>query len=140
MQKLPAEDAAAAEIEAARMRTAMASPQQMKDWLLESGRRYMVFDSFDLVDAIWTGNNPVGVQELQDVLSLYRHHRRRIPNGDYEEQEDPVTGQTVRLSLHKDEILEPDEADRVIRYLIGLITEPRSKQHIPGWTLDSPAR
>ncbi len=111
----------------------------MKLWLQESGRRYLVFDGFDLVDSIWTGTNPVAVQELQDVLALYRHHRRRIPNGKYEEQEEPMTGKKVQLALSKDEILEPEEMDRAIRYMISQIRDPKSRSHIPNWSLENPA-
>lgn len=139
MPQLPTTNATLNEIEAARLRTAMQSPEHMKLWLQESGRRYMVLDGFDMVDAIWTGNNPVGVQEFQDVLSLYRHHRRRIPNGRYGEQLEPMSGKMVQVALTKDEALEPEEADRAIRYLVGLVHDPRSPQHIPNWSLENPS-
>lgn len=134
MPNLPTANASREAIEAARMRTAMQSKPHMKEWMQASGRRWLVIDAFDMIESIWTGKTAVFTQQFQDLLALYCNYRRRIPNGKFEEQEDPMTGRKVQIALSKDEILEPEEMDRAIRYMVAQIRE-----HIPDWSLEKPA-
>lgn len=110
---------------------AMSSPEHMKEWLEKSGRRWMVFNGMELIDALpW----PEGVQEVMDVISLYRNHRRTIPSGRTETIIEPVTRKEVTLPLCKDEHLELEELDRCVRYLIAQIYELD-----PKWSLENPS-
>lgn len=113
--------------------TAMKDPAHLKRWLLESGRRWMVFDMRDLVKALpW----PTGAQALAEIISVYRDHRRTIPTGRTETQKQPdhVTGQEVEIEVpvYKDETLEIEELDRAIRHLIGMASDKD-----PTWSLQN---
>lgn len=49
------------------------TPDQLKRWLRESEREYLVFSAADLVDALpW----PAGVEALQQMCTAYAQHRR----------------------------------------------------------------
>lgn len=114
-------------------RTAMKNPAHLKRWLLASGRRWLVFDARDLVEALpW----PEGAQALAEIVSAYRNYRRSIATGrsETQKQTDHVTGQEVEVEvpIFKDETLEIEELDRAIRYLIGVASEKD-----PTWRLDA---
>lgn len=127
-EELTPESAAALQRERA-MKAAMADPEHLKRWLKESGRRYMVFDGLELVDALpWPG----GVQELMDLTHLYAQHRRKIPSGRFEKQQ--VMGNTVDVEIFKTEKLELAELDRVIRFLVA-----QAYEQDPQWSLENPA-
>lgn len=127
-EEVTPESAAALQRERA-MKAAMASPEHLKLWMQESGRRWMVFDGVSLVDAMpWPG----GVQEVMDVIQLYAQHRRSIPSGRFEKQE--VMGQVVDVEIFKTEKLELAELDRAIRYLVA-----QAYEWDPKWSLENPA-
>lgn len=110
---------------------AMKDPAHLKQWMQESKRKWMTFNTKDLVEALpW----PTGAQALAEIISIYRDHRRTIPTGDVEVQQhqDEVTGQMVdvKVPLFKDEGLEIEELDRAIRHLISLASEKD-----PAWKL-----
>ena len=96
------------------LRVSLKDPEHLKRWLQESGRRYLVFDSVELVDSL---PFPEGVDTLMQLVACYRDHRVAIPSGEYEMQGE------VKVPLCKGEVLEVFELDRVIRDLIRQITE-----------------
>jgi hypothetical protein len=56
----------------AQIRVAMKSPEQLKAWLEESGRRWLVFDGLELVNALpWPG----GVESFMQIIQCYRDTR-----------------------------------------------------------------
>ena len=100
------------------LKTALANPESLCTWLAESGRRWLVFDSVDLVKSLpW----PDGVQALMEIIACYRDHRRAIPVG-------------RAAGAMKDEHLEIEELDRCIRHLIG-----QASERDPNWRLENPA-
>lgn len=111
--------------------TAMKNPVHLKRWMEASGRRWLIFNTKDLIAALpW----PTGAQALAEIISVYRDHRRTIDTGRVEVRKvrDEVTGQDVEVEvpIFKDEILEIEELDRAIRHMIGLASAMDS-----GWKL-----
>lgn len=95
------------------IRVGMDDPEKLKRWLVESGRRFVIFESVDLVDALsW----PDGVEEFKRVVDLYRDHRRTIPSERIEVQPDG-NGDPVEVSCFKGEVLEPEEMLELYRQL-----------------------
>lgn len=108
----------------AAMRVAMQSPQQLRKWLHESGRRWLVFDALELVEALpW----PHGVQNLIDTIACYRDHRAAIPSttGAMVEQKDPHADPSkprmIQVPVTKPETLESAELEQCIAYLQSLV-------------------
>lgn len=102
----------------------------LKKWLEASGRRWLVFEALDLVDALpWTE----GVDDLMRVVACYRNHRSQIPTGRVEVQKDPTLGKQVEVPTMKTDLLEIEELDRCIRNLIRQASEKD-----PTWKLDNP--
>lgn len=62
----------------ARMRVALSSPEHLKRFLAESGRRWIVFDAAHLVDALGSLGWPQGAHWFQKLVGLYRDHRTRL--------------------------------------------------------------
>lgn len=115
---------------AALMRVSVKDKGQLKRFLEQSGRRWLVLDSLQLVDALpW----PDGVSAFVQVIAALRDHRAAIPTGDFEEQTHPVTGDKYRAPRMHGEDLEVAELDRAIRFLIGKITERDAS-----WDLSNP--
>jgi hypothetical protein len=111
----------------------MKDPNHLKKWLQESGRKWMTFNTKDLVEALpW----PMGAQALAEIISMYRDHRRTIATGRVEKmmQMDNVAGKEVEIEvpIYKDENLEIEELDRSIRHQIGL-----ASQKDPTWSLQN---
>lgn len=52
--------------------------QQLKRWLAETGREFVVFNTQDLVDAM---PFPAGVERLQQTVHEYEALRQRKPSG-----------------------------------------------------------
>lgn len=117
--------------------TAMKDPEHMKEWLEKSGRRWLVLDSRELIDAL-AKHSPrtwkEGCEALQSLLALYAQHRAGLETGRFTIEQDPK-GDDVRIPIFKDETLEIEELDRCIR---DLITEASKKDS--SWSLDNPAR
>jgi len=106
----------------AAMRTAMASPEKLKEWLNASGRTWLVLNGVQLVDSLpW----PTGVNAFMEVIAAYRDHRSAIPTGDTEK----IGGGEV--ARYHTEALTLIELDRCIRFLIGQATALDST-----WTLE----
>lgn len=110
------------------IRTAMKDPKHMRQWLEASGRRWLVFDALDLVEALpW----PAGVEALIEIINCYRDHRRTQPSGRTQMVDPDWKGPPVEVPLMKGDMLEIEELDRCIRYLIGLASE-----RDPQWSLE----
>lgn len=108
--------------------TAMRGPDHLKYWMEASGRRWLVLNGLELVEALpW----PSGVEAFMQVVMAYRDHRRTIDSGRTELVEEPVSGEMVDVPVYKDENLEVEELDRAIRYLAGQIREK-----LPDWSLE----
>ncbi len=123
-------DMSMAERAQALLNVSIKSPDHLKRWLQQSGRRWMVFDALDLVDALsW----PEGVRALMELIAAYREHRGGIESGNYETQRDPTLGKEIQVPIMKTDLLEVAELDRAIRALITQAT----KQD-PTWSLDKP--
>lgn len=53
-------------------KTAMKSPEHLKAWLEATGRKYIVINSVDLVNALWPqGRGPEALQTFQQCLEQY---------------------------------------------------------------------
>lgn len=113
----------------AAMATAMKSPQHLKQWLDASGRRWLVFSGHDLIESL---TYPEGHEMLMLIVAAYRDYRRTIETGVIEEMVHPDTRQKVAVPLTKGELLETDELDRAIRYLVAQMYERN-----PSWSLES---
>ena len=130
MVKRLAPDMSMEERSEALLRVAIKDKDHLKRWLQESGRRWMIFDSLDLVDALsW----PDGVLALIELIAAYREHRMGIESGNHEEQTDPTLGKKIMVPIMKNEVLEIAELDRAIR---SLITQASTRD--PTWSLDNP--
>jgi hypothetical protein len=110
----------------AQMRVAMESPNHLKEWLLASGRQWIVLDSLELVDALsW----PEGVEALIQILAAYRDHRATISSGEVETQKHPDTGEEIRVPLMKGEVLGLEERKRATQ---SMVVEIRKEE--PTWS------
>jgi len=110
---------------AAVRRVSLASADKLKQWLSASGRRWLVFNVIDLVDALpW----PAGHEALQQLVAAYGGHRATMETGGVDATLTPPQ------PIYKGEQLEVEELDRAIRYLVGQITE-----RDPSWRLTNPA-
>ncbi len=99
------------------IRTAIKDPKHLKQWLAETDRKFLIFDTADLIDGLpW----PDGVDALLQIIAAYRDQRRTIPSGRTEVQKHQ--GHNINVALMKDENLEIEEIDRAIRDLIGQAT------------------
>lgn len=109
------------------VRVAMTDPAHLREWLEASGRRWLVFDALDLVEALpW----PSGVEALIEIINCYRDHRRCQPSVRKHQVETPDGGM-ADVPVMKDDHLEVNELDQCIRWLIGLASE-----RDPNWSLD----
>ena len=114
----------------AQKNVAIKSPEHLKQWLSETGRRFLVFNALDLVDALpWPG----GHEALVQIIMAYRDHRYAVPTGV------SVTaphafhpGETINVPITKTEFLEIEEMDRAIRDLIG-----QASAKDPKWSLEN---
>lgn len=111
-------------------RISIQDKEHLLRWLEESGRRWLIFNGRDLVNAL---PFPEGVEDFMRVIACYRQYRRAVPSGEVERQRDPMLGKLIEVAKMKDETLETAELDRVIRYCIGLLTAKD-----PTWKLENP--
>jgi len=114
----------------AQIRIAMKDPEHLKRWLEESGRRWVVFAAKDLVDALpW----PEGINAFVQIVQAYRDHRAAQPSGRKAKVWDEHAHAMVEVPEMKGELLEVEELDRAIRFLISQITAKE-----PSWKLEDP--
>lgn len=112
------------------LRVSIKDPEHLKRWLDESGRRYLIFDSMDLVDSL---PFPAGIEQLMELIACYRDQRVTIPSGRTEKQKD-MLGKEQLIPITKTDVLEIEEIDRAIRFLVGQITTLD-----PSWSLENPS-
>jgi len=110
------------------LRVSLSSADQLKEWLEKSGRKWLVFDALELVDAL---PFPDGVDTLIQLIACYRDYRSTLFSGRTEKYTEPTLGKVLDRPLCKGETLEVEELDRAIRYLIRQITDRN-----PKWTLN----
>lgn len=110
----------------AALRTGMASPDKLTQWLEASGRSWLVFNARQLVESLpW----PDGVSALAQIIAAYRDHRSTIPTGETETIETPKG--PVQVAKFHGEVLSVPELDRAIRYLIT-----QASTQDPTWSLE----
>ena len=111
------------------LRVSIKDAEHLKAWLEKSGRRWLVFNAIELVDAL---PFPDGVDTLIQLIACYRDYRSVQPTGRVESIQEPTLGKTVAAPIYKGEALEVEELDRAIRYLIRQITDKD-----PDWSLNN---
>lgn len=105
-------------------------PEHLKQWLMQTGRTFLIFNAVDLVDSLpWPG----GVDALVQIIACYRDHRIALPTGRVRKDVDPTLGKEVEIPICKRELLELEEMDRLVRQLINQLTEQEST-----WSLEKP--
>ena len=111
----------------ARERIAMKDKKKLKQFLEASGRRYLILDSWELLDAFpdWAW----GSELLMQMISCLRAHRATIPTGRKETITDPRTKKQHDVDVMKGEALELEEVEGAIQQLInrGLEIDPNWK-------------
>lgn len=110
-------------------RISIGSPAHLKQWLRDTGRLWLVFNTLELVDSL---PFPSGVDSLIQLIACYRDHRRAIPTGRIEVQVDPAAGVPVEVPVFKGDMLELEELIQAVRYLVAQIRERN-----PSWNLES---
>lgn len=102
------------------LNTAIKSPDHLIRFLKTSGREFFVMDSEDLIRSLPTTHWDEGVLLVQNIVSMYRDHRRTQETGLVEVAtvKDPDSGlaRTVEVPVMKDETLEPEELDKLIEW------------------------
>jgi len=93
------------------------SPEHLKKWLIASGRRWLVFDGVDLINSL---DYPAGVLSLMQIINSYQAYRSSKMSNRIEKIEHPLTHEIIETALPKCDVLELEELDRCVRYLIGL--------------------
>lgn len=97
----------------AKTTTAQMDPDALKRWLVASGRKYMIFNAADLVDALqW----PEGHQSFQQIIEAYRDHRQTKQSNRRETQR-TLDGVDVSVIVAKGEALEPEEKRELLQQL-----------------------
>lgn len=130
MEKKKSEiDLTAAERRERLLRVSIQSADQLKAWLEKSGRRWLIFDALGLVDSL---PFPEGVDTLIQIIACYRDHRSVQPSGRTETITDPTLGKKIQAPIFKGELLEIEELDRAIRYLIR-----QASDKDPNWSLNN---
>lgn len=130
--ELPELDLDPAHLAIAQQRTAMKDPKHLRQFLLSSDRRFLVFNALDMVDALpW----PDGHAALIQCVAAYNHARAAELNGlaTKSRVNDPRTGSPALLEVKmtKHELLEPEEIDEAILQLQRLknqILDERKKR------------
>ena len=123
------ESMSAIERSEALMRVAMKTPEHLKQWLDGTGRRWLVLNGLDLVDALpW----PHGIEILMQIIAGYRDHRATIPTGRFQPGAALATTGFVQVPVMKGETLEIEELDRAIRALIS-----QAEEKDPTWKLSN---
>lgn len=103
------------DLEDPRDRVAVHDPEHLKRFLRDSGRKYIVLNALDLVDAMeWPG----GVQAVMDLVRAYREHRANRPSAWTRTVESKLPGGgRATVPVFSGEFLEPDEALEAIRLI-----------------------
>jgi len=83
-------------------------------WLIESDRKWLVFNSIDLVRALLF---PEGVRMFQTILNSYREFRSEKSTGYFRKEKNPIDGTICDVEVFHDEVLSNVEIDEVIYFL-----------------------
>jgi uncharacterized small protein (DUF1192 family) len=96
----------------AKDRVAVQTPAHLKRWLSASGRKYLIFKTDDLIDALpW----PAGVETLMQIVREYDLQRQQIDSGQTELMLTDA-GEAV-VAVSKTQLLERDEINECIEQL-----------------------
>lgn len=102
------------------VRVSMGDPNKLKEWVEASGRKYILLNASDLIDALdW----PEGCIQFQRLIESYREYRSTLPTGRTERQQDPKTRKIVEVSITKAEVLEPEEKLELFEQLRNELVE-----------------
>ena len=102
------------------VRVSMGDPNKLKEWVEASGRKYILLNASDLIDAMgW----PDDCIQFQRLIEAYREYRSTVPTGRFEKQQDPKTKQWVDVSITKAEVLEPEEKLELFEQLRNELVE-----------------
>lgn len=88
-----------------RERVAQTSQEALKKWMVASGRKYMILNAEDFIDAL---NWPEDHQIWQRFIDAYRDHRRTKLKAEGDRQM-ALGNEAVPMSRYKGEVLEPEE-------------------------------
>lgn len=113
-------DMEAKEIQEALERVSLKDKDTLKNYLLDSGRRYMIFNSVHLVDAL---SFPTGIAMLQTIIHQYKEHRNTIPTGNYRSEKNPVDSQFVSVPIMLEDKFNLDEMKDLVKFLLNKITD-----------------
>jgi hypothetical protein len=106
---------------------ALSDPEALKRWLLESGRKFVVLVSQDLVDSLpW----PDGVRKFTEVVEAYRVHRLTQPSSRVEQGRD-LLGRPCEVTVMKADALDPEELNCLVHWAAAQLLE-----YDPGWTFE----
>jgi len=110
-------------------RVSIQTKDHLIKWLIATDRAWLIFNAKDLVDSL---PFPEGVEDFMRTVNAYAQYRNSTKTGQTFEVIDPITDEKILAPKLVGELLEKDELDRAIRYLVGLITEIN-----PKWRLES---
>lgn len=96
----------------------------LRKWLIETGRRYLIFDTIHLIDALAF---PEGIGVLQHLIKAYGDYRRGLPSGDTKEETNEVTGEVCNVPIMLDEVMNREELIEVHTYIGELIDRENNK-------------
>ncbi|MBN2260702.1 MAG: hypothetical protein JW702_09160 [Clostridiales bacterium] len=93
---------------------ALGNKDQLKKWLIESNRRYLIFDAIHLVDSL----DLKGIESFIEIVRMYAQYRCGIDSG-YKKIEKNMMGEDCEVPIFLDEVLSNDEIKRLIAWLNG---------------------
>jgi hypothetical protein len=104
---------------------ALSDPEALKRWLLESGRKFVVLVSQDLVDSLpW----PEGVRQFTTAVDSYRAYRMQQASSKVEQGRD-LLGRPCEITVQKSDALDPMELNLLVHWAAAQLLE-----YDPGWT------
>lgn len=98
------------EMKEARDRISLKDKDHLKKWLIESGRKYLIFNSSHFVDAL----SMEDLEVFQQLLLKYKNYRNTIPTGRYSFENNPITGEKCAVTEMYDELLDPLEFENLL--------------------------
>lgn len=101
---------------------------QLKRWLVDTGRRYLVFDSLQLVDSL---SFPEGISILQGLIKTYSDYRSGIPTGKKRVEKNPVNGEDCEVDVMHTDTFTAEELEEVFKFVIKQIIEIDPNWRIP---------
>ena len=108
-----------------RERVGLSDVDVLKRWLVDTGRRYLIFDSIQLVGSL----SFEGLKSIQCIIQAYREYRMGIPTGEKEIIPNPIDGSDCEVAVMYTDTFNLEELKAVHRYIVGQITDLD-----PSWT------